>query len=61
MVVVGGLGVVVVVVFFIKLWNLSVKVKVAGVFVEVEISKFEEGQMVCVEWCGKFVWVVCCL
>lgn len=43
MVVVGGLGVVVVVVFFIKLWNLSVKVKVAGVFVEVEISKFEEG------------------
>lgn len=41
--VVGGVGVVGVVVFFIVFWNLSEWVKFVGVFVEVDISKFELG------------------
>lgn len=43
MLVVGGVGVVGVVVFFIVFWNLSVKVKVVGVDVEVDISGIEFG------------------
>lgn len=50
MLVVGGVGVVGVVVFFIVFWNLSVKVKVVGVDVEVDISGIEFGQLVCVMW-----------
>ncbi|MDF0535811.1 ubiquinol-cytochrome c reductase iron-sulfur subunit [Shewanella sp. A32] len=55
---VGGAGVVAASIPFIKSWNPTLRVKAAGLPVEVNISKLEPGQMIRVEWRGKPIWVV---
>lgn len=59
--VVGVVGVVGVVVLFVGLWFFSVKVKVVGVLVQVNVGKIDLGQQIIVEWCGKFVFIVYCM
>ena len=56
--VVGGVGVAMAAVPFIKSWNPSAKAKSAGAPVEVDISKLEPGQLIRVKWRGKPVWVI---
>ncbi|GGZ05642.1 MULTISPECIES: ubiquinol-cytochrome c reductase iron-sulfur subunit [Shewanella] len=55
---VGGAGVAAASIPFIKSWNPTLRVKAAGLPVEVNISKLEPGQMIRVEWRGKPIWVV---
>ena len=56
--VVGGVGVVVAAVPFIKSWQPSARAKTAGAPVEADISKLEDGQMIMVEWRGQPIWIV---
>ena len=56
--VVGGAGIVVAAVPFIKSWEPSARAKTAGAPVEADISKLEEGQMVIFEWRGQPVWII---
>lgn len=56
--VVGGAGIVVAAVPFIKSWEPSARAKTAGAPIEADISKLEEGQMVIVEWRGQPVWII---
>ena len=56
--VVGGVGVVVAAVPFIKSWQPSARAKTAGAPVEADISKLEVGQMIMVEWRGQPIWIV---
>lgn len=56
--VVGGVGVVVAAVPFIKSWQPSARAQTAGAPVEADISKLEEGQMVIFEWRGQPVWII---
>ena len=56
--VVGGVGVAVAAVPFIKSFEPSQRAKAAGAPVEVDISKVEAGQLITVEWRGKVCWVL---
>ncbi len=56
--VVGGAGVVVAAIPFIKSWQPSARAKTAGAPVDADISKLEEGQMVIYEWRGQPVWII---
>ncbi|MFQ6371659.1 ubiquinol-cytochrome c reductase iron-sulfur subunit [Shewanella sp. YIC-542] len=55
---VGGAGLAAASIPFIKSWNPTLRVKAAGLPIEVNISKLEPGQMIRVEWRGKPIWVV---
>ena len=56
--VVGGVGVAVAAVPFIKSFEPSQRAKAAGAPIEVDISKVEPGQLITVEWRGKVCWVL---
>jgi ubiquinol-cytochrome c reductase iron-sulfur subunit len=56
--VVGGAGIVVAAVPFIKSWQPSARAKTAGAPVEADISKLEDGQMVMYEWRGQPIWII---
>ena len=56
--VVGGAGVAMAAVPFIKSWQPSARAKTAGAPVEADISKLEDGQMIMVEWRGQPIWIV---
>jgi ubiquinol-cytochrome c reductase iron-sulfur subunit len=56
--VVGGAGVAMAAVPFIKSWQPSARAKTAGAPVEADISKLEDGQMVMVEWRGQPIWII---
>lgn len=56
--VVGAVGVVAVLVPFVRSMNPSERAKAAGAPVEVDLSQLEPGQKINVEWRGKPVWVV---
>ncbi|WP_440221728.1 ubiquinol-cytochrome c reductase iron-sulfur subunit [Dokdonella sp. MW10] len=56
--VVGGVGVAVAAIPFIKSWQPSARAKTAGAPVDADISKLEEGQMVIYEWRGQPVWII---
>lgn len=56
--VVGGAGVVVAAVPFIKSWQPSARAQTAGAPVEADISKLEDGQMVMYEWRGQPIWII---
>jgi ubiquinol-cytochrome c reductase iron-sulfur subunit len=56
--VVGGAGVVIAAVPFIKSWQPSARAKTAGAPVEADISKLENGQMIMVEWRGQPIWII---
>lgn len=57
-VVVGGVGVAVAAVPFIKSWQPSARAQTAGAPVEADISKLEDGQMVMYEWRGQPIWII---
>ena len=56
--VVGGAGVAVAAIPFIKSWQPSARAKTAGAPVEADISKLEVGQMVMYEWRGQPIWII---
>jgi len=56
--VVGTVGAVYTAVPFIASWMPSERAKAAGVPVEADISKLEEGQLIRVQWRGKPVWIL---
>lgn len=56
--VVGGAGVLMAAVPFIRSWEPSAQAKTAGAPVEADISKLEAGQMVIYEWRGQPVWII---
>jgi len=56
--VVGGAGMVVAAVPFIKSWQPSARAQTAGAPVEADISKLEDGQMVMYEWRGQPIWII---
>jgi ubiquinol-cytochrome c reductase iron-sulfur subunit len=56
--VVGGAGIVVAAVPFIKSWLPSARAQTAGAPVEADISKLEVGQMVMFEWRGQPIWII---
>jgi ubiquinol-cytochrome c reductase iron-sulfur subunit len=56
--VVGGAGVAIAAVPFIKSWQPSARAKTAGAPVEADISKLENGQMIMVEWRGQPIWII---
>lgn len=56
--VVGGVGVAVAAIPFIKSWQPSARAKTAGAPVEADISKLEVGQMVMYEWRGQPIWII---
>ena len=56
--VVGGAGVIVAAVPFIKSWQPSARAQTAGAPVEADISKLEDGQMVMYEWRGQPIWII---
>ena len=56
--VVGGAGMIVAAVPFIKSWQPSARAQTAGAPVEADISKLEDGQMVMYEWRGQPVWII---
>jgi ubiquinol-cytochrome c reductase iron-sulfur subunit len=56
--VVGGAGIVVAAIPFIKSWEPSARAKTAGAPVEADISKLEDGQMVMYEWRGQPIWII---
>jgi len=55
--VVGGAGLAVTAVPFIKMWQPSARAKAAGAPVEADISKLLPGQKIQVEWRGKPVFI----
>ena len=57
-VVVGGAGVAMAAIPFIKSWQPSAQAKTAGAPVEADISKLEVGQMVMYEWRGQPIWII---
>ncbi|MBX3696464.1 MAG: ubiquinol-cytochrome c reductase iron-sulfur subunit [Dokdonella sp.] len=56
--VVGGAGIAMAAVPFIKSWQPSARAKTAGAPVEADISKLEVGQMVTYEWRGQPIWII---
>ncbi len=56
--VVGGAGIAMAAIPFIKSWQPSARAKTAGAPVEAEISKLELGQMVMFEWRGQPIWII---
>ncbi|HET9031674.1 MAG TPA: ubiquinol-cytochrome c reductase iron-sulfur subunit [Dokdonella sp.] len=56
--VVGGVGVAVAAIPFIKSWQPSARAKTSGAPVEADISKLELGQMVTYEWRGQPIWII---
>ena len=56
--VVGGVGVVVAAVPFIKSWQPSARAKTSGAPVEADITKLESGQMLTYEWRGQPIWII---
>ncbi len=56
--VVGGAGIAVAAVPFIKSWLPSARAQTAGAPVEADISKLEDGQMVMYEWRGQPIWII---
>jgi ubiquinol-cytochrome c reductase iron-sulfur subunit len=56
--VVGGAGVVVAAIPFIKSWQPSARAKTSGAPVEADISKIELGQMLTYEWRGQPIWII---
>jgi ubiquinol-cytochrome c reductase iron-sulfur subunit len=56
--VVGGVGIAMAAVPFIKSWQPSARAKTAGAPVEADIGKLEVGQMVMVEWRGQPIWII---
>ncbi len=56
--VVGGAGIAVAAIPFIKSWQPSAQAKTAGAPVEADISKLELGQMVMFEWRGQPIWII---
>jgi ubiquinol-cytochrome c reductase iron-sulfur subunit len=56
--VVGGAGVAIAAVPFIKSWQPSARAKTAGAPVEADISKLENGQMIMVEGRGQPIWII---
>lgn len=56
--VVGGAGICVAAVPFIKAWNPSAKAKLAGQPVVADISKLEEGERLMFEWRGQPIWII---
>ncbi len=56
--VVGGAGIVVAAIPFIKSWLPSARAQTAGAPVEADISKLEVGQMVMFEWRGQPIWII---
>lgn len=56
--VVGGVGIAVAAIPFIKSWQPSARAKTAGAPVEADISKLEVGQMVMYEWRGQPIWII---
>ncbi len=56
--VVGGVGLVLAAVPFIKSWQPSARAQTAGAPVQADISKLEEGQMVTFEWRGQPIWII---
>lgn len=56
--VVGGVGLAVAAVPFIKSWQPSARAQTAGAPVQADISKLEEGQMVTFEWRGQPIWII---
>jgi ubiquinol-cytochrome c reductase iron-sulfur subunit len=56
--VVGGAGIAMATVPFIKSWQPSARAKTAGAPVEADISKLEVGQMVTYEWRGLPIWII---
>lgn len=56
--VVGGAGLVLASIPFIKSWNPSEKAKAAGSPIEIDVLKMAVGQLMRVEWQSKPVWIV---
>lgn len=56
--VVGGAGIAMAAIPFIKSWQPSARAKTAGAPVEADISKLELGQMVMFEWRGQPIWII---
>ncbi len=56
--VVGGAGIAMAAIPFIKSWQPSARAKTAGAPVEADISKLEMGQMVMFEWRGQPIWII---
>ena len=56
--VVGGAGIAVAAIPFIKSWLPSARAQTAGAPVEADISKLEDGQMVMYEWRGQPIWII---
>jgi ubiquinol-cytochrome c reductase iron-sulfur subunit len=56
--VVGGAGIAMAAIPFIKSWQPSARAKTAGAPVEADISKLEVGQMVMYEWRGQPIWII---
>lgn len=56
--VVGGAGVAMAAVPFIKSWQPSEQAKLAGAPVLADITKLESGQMVIFEWRGQPIWII---
>jgi len=56
--VVGGTGLAITAVPFIKYWLPSERTKAAGAPIEVDISKMEPGQLLNEEWRGKPIWIL---
>ncbi len=56
--VVGGAGVAMAAIPFIKSWQPSARAKTSGAPVEADISKLEVGQMVMFEWRGQPIWII---
>ena len=57
-VVVGGAGVAMEAIPFIKSWQPSARAKTSGAPVEADISKLESGQMLTYEWRGQPIWII---
>ena len=57
-VIVASAGAIVTSVPFLKSWQPSARVKVAGAPVEVGVNKIEPGRMIMVKWRGKPVWIL---
>lgn len=56
--VVGGVGIAIAAIPFIKSWQPSAQAKTAGAPVEADIGKLEVGQMVIYEWRGQPIWII---
>ncbi len=56
--VVGGAGIAVAAIPFIKSWQPSARAKTSGAPVEADIGKLEMGQMVTFEWRGQPIWII---